>query len=404
MNAHGFLFLQSKIPYFNSLLLILLGFFLPLSISISTLIIAVIVLFWLIDGRFLEKYKVITSHSLSYAFLAFFSVHLLGLLWTEDLQWGLHIVSKEWRLLLFPIFLTIVYQEHIKHYITSFLIALSFSEICSYLIWFKIIPPINNATIENPTPFVSHLSYNPLLAFSIYLLLHFLIFENKNSLIFKAISVFFIVTMSINMFITGGRAGQIVFFMMIVLIAIQYFKKNIIKILLIVFIALPSVFYVAYSSSDIFHERVTLAINEAKAFKETPNTSVGLRLTFLLNSIEIIKNHPLLGVGTGDFPTEYKKINEIKTPNAYLPKQPHNMYILVLVQTGLLGFLSLLSIFYTQIKLSFQKNELKNIRIALPILFLVIMLSDSYLLGHYTTLFFVYFSSFLYKDFQNETL
>ena len=118
MSAHGFLFLQSKIPYFNSLLLILLGFFLPLSISISTLIIAVIVLFWLIDGRFLEKYKVITSHSLSYAFLAFFSVHLLGLLWTEDLQWGLHIVSKEWRLLLFPIFLTIVYQEHIKYYIT----------------------------------------------------------------------------------------------------------------------------------------------------------------------------------------------------------------------------------------------------------------------------------------------
>lgn len=403
MSTHGFLLLQSKIPSFNSLLLILLGFFLPLSISISTLIIAIIVSLWLIDGRFLEKYKIITSHSLSYAFLAFFSVHLLGLLWTEDVQWGLHIVNKEWRLLLFPIFLTIVYQEHIKYYITSFLVALSFSEICSYLIWFEIIPPINNATLENPTPFVSHLSYNPLLAFSIYLLLHFLIFENKNSMMFKAICIFFISTMSINMFITGGRAGQIVFFIMILLIALQYFKQNIVKILLTVLIILPSVFYMAYSFSTLFQERVTLAIHEAREFKKNPNTSVGLRLTFLFNSIEIIKKHPFLGVGTGDFPTEYKKINEIKTPNAHLPQQPHNMYILVLVQTGLLGLFGLLSIFYTQIKLSFEKNELHHMRIALPVLFLVIMLSDSYLLGHYTTLFFVYFSSFLYKDFRSET-
>jgi O-antigen ligase len=43
---------------------------------------------------------------------------------------------------------------------------------------------------------------------------------------------------------------------------------------------------------------------------------------------------------------------------------------------------------------------MKDLGIALPLMFLVIMWSDSYILGHFTTLIFVFFSSFLYKDFE----
>jgi O-antigen ligase len=55
-----------------------------------------------------------------------------------------------------------------------------------------------------------------------------------------------------------------------------------------------------------------------------------------------------------------------------------------------------------QFKVAFTKKAYKEIAIALPTLFLVMMFSDSYLLGHYTTLLFVYFSAFLYKNFDNE--
>ena len=44
----------------------------------------------------------------------------------------------------------------------------------------------------------------------------------------------------------------------------------------------------------------------------------------------------------------------------------------------------------------------KDLGITLPLVFLVIMWSDSYLLGHFTTLLFVFFSSFLYKDFEKS--
>jgi len=81
---------------------------------------------------------------------------------------------------------------------------------------------------------------------------------------------------------------------------------------------------------------------------------------------------------------------------------PHNMFILILVELGVIGLISMLSIFYYQIKLSFNSSNrfIRDVGITLPLLFLVIMWSDSYLLGHYTTLMFVFFSSFLYKDFE----
>ena len=98
----------------------------------------------------------------------------------------------------------------------------------------------------------------------------------------------------------------------------------------------------------------------------------------------------------GDFPIEYKKINMVNTPSLVNATNPHNMYILVLVQLGLLGLVSLMSIFYYQMKFSFYASNrlIRDVGFTLPALFLVIMWSDSYLLGHYTTLMFVFFSSF----------
>ena len=132
------------------------------------------------------------------------------------------------------------------------------------------------------------------------------------------------------------------------------------------------------------------------------NNSIGLRLNFAKNAFEVFTQNPLLGVGTGDFPNEYNKINQINSPGMPKTTNPHNMYILIAMQFGLVGIVSMMSIFYYQIKLSFNaKDRLsRDLGIALPLMFLVIMWSDSYILGHFTTLVFVFFSAFLYKDFE----
>ena len=171
-----------------------------------------------------------------------------------------------------------------------------------------------------------------------------------------------------------------------------------------ILIVIPGIFLTAVNTSELFNKRVDSAINEITDYSIGSDSSVGQRLNFAINSWQVIKENPIVGVGTGDFPKEYKKINQINTPGRASTTNPHNMYILVLMQLGLLGLMSMLSIFYYQFKLSL-KSPIKVIRdtgIMLPVLFLVMMLSDSYLLGHYTTLMFVFFSSFLYKNFEDS--
>ena len=389
-------------------LLIALAFVFPLTVAGGNLVISIIVLIWLLSGNYKAKFNQIINNKLAVLSILFFSLHVLGLIWTDDIKWGLTIVKKMSDFLfLLPILLTITKKEYIKYYISAFILAMTLTEILSYLVWFEIINPLHKATVGNPTPTMSHISYNPYLTFGIYLITHELLCNKSLSTISKYFYAFFALTMSINMFITGGRAGQVMFFAMITILIFQYYNPKRIKAAVLTMIIVPSIFMSAYNLSPQFNNRVNAAIDNISSYgdnKGSRDTSVGQRITYTLNSLKIIQNNPLFGVGTGDFPNEYKKVHIDNTPDVGLTVNPHNMYILTTVQLGLLGLASMLLIFYHQLKfaLSSKIGIVKDLGVVLPMLFLVIMWSDSYLLGHYTTILFVFFSSFLYKDFEKN--
>jgi O-antigen ligase len=386
-------------------LLIFLAFLIPLTVAGANTVIVFICLLWLLTGNYNTKFKQIISNKLIIVSILFYLFHIIGMLWTEDINWGLHMLHKMWYFIgLFPILFTIVKKDKIKYYISAFLLAISFTEVCSYLVWFEIIEPFKNASVENPTPFMSHISYNPILAFAIYIVLHEIFFNKKMTNLFFFFYSFFAISMTVNMFITGGRAGQVVFFIILLILSFQIFDKERFKALLLISIVVPSIFLASYQFSDLFKERVDLAVMETLSLSDESNNSIGLRVNFNKNSFEMIKNNLLLGVGTGDFPKEYEKINKVNTPSLPNSTNPHNMFTLVLSQLGVIGLFSLLSIFYYQIKLSYISSNkfIRDAGFTLPIMFLIMMLSDSYLLGHYTTLMFVFFSSFLYKNFEDS--
>jgi O-antigen ligase len=384
-------------------LLIVLAFLMPLTVFGGNLIIFFIVILWLISGNYKDKFYSIAKSKVLLASIMFFCLHVVGLLWTNDLEWGVHIVHKMWYFfLLFPILYTIVIKENIPKYIASFLLAVFLTEALSYLVWFELIEPFKNASVFNPTPFMSHITYNVILAFAIYLVLHRLVIQKNIGKLQSFFYGFFAFMMIFNMFITGGRAGQVGFFVILGVLIFQYFSFSKIKAFFITLFVIPAIFLSAYQISPMFSARVDSGLSDFTNYSNHQWSSVGYRMTFAIYSWEIIKDNPLLGVGTGDFPQEYKKINMAKTPEMNNANNPHNMYILILVQLGLLGLISFFSIFYFQFKAAFQSKNilLKDTGIALPIMFLVIMFSDSYLLGHFTTLIFIFFSSFLYKDFD----
>ena len=381
----------------------------PLTVFGANLIIVIICFLWLFSGNYKSKFYRILESKLLIASILFFCLHVLGLAWTDDLDWGIHIVHKMWYfLLLLPVLSSCMRKDNIPLYISAFLLAIFFTEVISYLVWFELIPEFKHAQVKNPTPFMSHVSYNPILALAIYVVLHQILFNKNLGKVAFFVNVFFALTMTLNMFITGGRAGQVMFFSMIVIIVFQFFSTERIKSLFVILILVPVIFGSAYKLSPLFNERVNIAIEEVVNYNQNAEFpgSVGKRLTLAINSIDIVKENPIFGVGTGDFPSEYQKMNIANNSTTELnnASQPHNMYLLISVQLGLLGLMSMMSIFYYQIRLSFnaQNKFLRDTGITLPCLFLVIMLSDSYLLGHFTTLVFIFFSAFLYKNFEKN--
>jgi O-antigen ligase len=389
-------------------LLISLGFLMPITIFGANMIIAVIVFLWIVSGDYRSKINTILDSKLMILSVIFFFIHLIGLLWTEDLIWGLEITRKMWYfLLLFPILFTIVNKSYTKYYVYAFLIAIALTEILSYLVWYEVIGEFKNASVRNPTPFMSHISYNPIITLAIYIVSHEVLFNKSLGKLTKYFFIFFVIAMIFNMFITGGRAGQVMFFAMIGILIFQFYRGQKLKAILIISVLIPGIFLAAYNSSTIFNKRVNEGFNEIVSYNKSEISavnvsSIGERVLFALNCWEIIKKNPILGVGTGDLPNEYKKVNQKNTPSAPNVTNPHNMYTLILVQLGFLGLASMLSVIFYQIRLSFlEKNQFyRNMGITLPLLFLLIMFSDSYLLGHYTTLLYIYFSSFIYKGFD----
>ena len=398
---------SNSIDNINSYLLMLTAFFLPLTVFGGNLFAVLIFLLWLVKADFKTDFYRLKDNKLVIAVLLYLLVHVVALLWTADIESGLWTLKKQLKFLFIPIFMLFVKREHVKYYILAFLASMSLSEIWSYGIFFQLLPLYGGATLIDPIPLMSHITYNPFLAIAIYLLSYYVLFDHSINRSKKVIYSFFIITMSINMFITGGRAGQVMYFAMLVVLIFQYFPKNAFKASsasLFVLVITSSTFYL---NSKIFSDRVDLAVTELSDYKNHTHSSTGMRISSAINSWSIIKEHPVIGVGTGDYKNEFIKAsikNNLKLEDKLVIHNPHNMYVLILVQFGLLGLAAILYLFYAQIKIAINSNEefVKKIGIALPLLYLLIMLSDSYLMVHMTGLLFIFISSFVYKDYEAD--
>lgn len=399
--------IRNSIDNINSYLLILVAFFLPLTVFGGNLFAVLIFLLWIIKADFKSDFHRLKNNKLIIAVFLYLLLYVIALLWTADMESGLYTLRKQLKFLFIPIFMLFVKREHVKYYILAFLASMSLSEIWSYGIFFELLPLYGGATLVDPIPLMSHITYNPFLAIAIYFLSYYVLFDHSISKLKKFTYGFFIITMSINMFITGGRAGQVMYFAMLVVLIFQYFPKNAFKASLISLLVLVITSSTFYLNSKIFSDRVDSAVTELSDYKNHTHSSTGLRISSAINSWSIIKENPVIGVGTGDYKNEFIKAsikNNLKLENTLVIHNPHNMYVLILVQFGFVGLLTMLYMFYAQIKIARHSNEkfVRKIGVALPLLYLLIMLSDSYLMAHMTGLLFIFISSFVYKDYEAD--
>lgn len=393
-----------NIPLLNSYFLAAIFFLIPVKVGPAYILSFLILLLSLIVGDLNAKRQQLKCNPLTWIFGLYFIIPVISLLWSEDLLWGIKMAKRSLFFLFFPLYALAARKEHAKLYALSFVTSISITVLLSYYNWFQLhyFPNFpegirSSREVWQIAPFLNSIMYNPILAFGSYVLGHIILFENLPKR-WKLAGSFVLITFAINMFISGGRSGQVGFLLMAGVLVVQHFSRRPVVASLTSLVIIGGIVVVAYHGSPLFRERFDRAVYEVKNHEDVVNSSVGLRINYATNAFRMFVSSPILGVGVGDYPKEYSRINAIYSPDWGTDFNPHNQYLFALATTGLLGGVILLCVLFYPLYYSRQiHDEWSKIRIALPFLFAVICFGESYLWRSNTGLMFVVFSALLYS-------
>ena len=125
--------------------------------------------------------------------------------------------------------------------------------------------------------------------------------------------------------------------------------------LLLVMIAIG----VTYNTSSNFSTRVDEAIQEVETYQaDASRTSLGMRFDWWRNSLQLIAEKPFLGHGVGSFRTVQGKL--IEGSETQSTDNPHNEYLFLGVQGGLVAMALFVALLLSQLFLSLRLPSVKR--------------------------------------------
>ena len=383
-------------------LFILLGVFIPTSIAITNLIIGFLALCWILERNFITKFNVIKSSKWMLAIFALIGLYLLGMFWGDQ-----HL-NADWQfqrlalLLIFPILMTMnLNQETIKRAVFAFLGTAFISALAAVAINNNIILPLSEyLSFIDPSwrnsAFITYNYHNVILALATTLSLYVLI-EKKSK--YTYLLLLFIAVYSISIFTERGRAGQVIFNLSLVFYIIYYNRRNLLRLFTLL-VLLFSFQFVIYSSTNVYKDRFDAVSNiiQNNGVRRVGNIQ-DIRYIFVRESLNRIVEKPILGYGTGSFGTIfYEEVNSGHIFDRHTT--PHNQYLYVWFELGIVGLVLLLLIFYHQLKEMLRKKDGIH-RLLLPLSFMFLMLVDSYLFIFILTICYMFLYT-IYSRYQEQ--
>ncbi len=151
-----------------------------------------------------------------------------------------------------------------------------------------------------------------------------------------------------------------------------------------------------YHTSDHVKHRLQLMVSEVGHYyqhdgkKGSADTSMGLRLYQIKHSVNLLKQSPLVGHGTGS----YRYVD-----NGVVTDEPQNTFAYMAAEHGLLGLAALLLLLFIQFRSSriFEQKSLERMLILmLLVTFLIGSMSQSLLVSQNSRYFWLLFSGLLF--------
>ena len=298
---------------------------------------------WFFSGRFFKQKDMWLKQKWTMPVFFFMLLPWLGLLWTNDIKSGIDFANKSYYWILsFIIASAAITYGNKRLFFDSFLVGLFLFCIASILQFVNIISiPKWIPIIDSP----KSITHSLLLVFGMLVLSYY--FKATESNRKKILLVFLMALFFFTLSVGHGRSGYLAFILLSPIIAYNMLGKRFYLMLALIALSLLFLF-----SSPAVQSRIDLAVSDIKAYQAgNPNTSIGLRLNMWQGAVRIFLENPIIGVGTGGYAKEMIKHDHPNLmPDFRMPSQPHNSFLFMAANYGILGIISIVWLFAAYFK------------------------------------------------------
>jgi O-antigen ligase len=407
---------KETITIFGYYLLLAFVFCLPLNKKILPYIISAIILNWLIGWRFHDNLKTCFKNKYLLLFIAFFLLHIIGILYSQNIYYALDDVLLKLSLFIFPfaLFDSLSYSyDRIKTILTAFVIGCFIACIICLIHSLMVYSQKHDLMIffYGELSIFHHPGY-----FSMYLnfvlaLLIFVTFlkQNNHSKRYVFFSSTLIIFFILFIILLNSKTGILSSLLIILIALIYYFSNKRTGILVVTMLSILLFFFIAYQFlnkpvNPRFNKPMEMIQNRDALIEKKTTESTSVRILIWQAAIEIIKENYRYGVGTGDTKDMLlKKYKEKGMTGAYNEKlNAHNQFLQTFIALGLPGIILLLSSIIFPSILAFRKKNF--IYLTFLIIIFINFLTESMLETIAGVMFYASFNSLLIVNVYRKEL
>lgn len=394
---------------------IALGIAIPLSTALDNILLLAILAVLIGDGR--AVWHTLTHNAVARACALLFGALVIGSTYgVASIDMRVSMLGKYIDLAFVPLLMVAARDPETRHRaLSAFLAVMLITAVLSWLVGLRMLPVAEwmwrGCMPENPAIFRSSITQNILMVFAVYLwgLRACLSSVPKDKWLYSGLAIF---AGSNVLFMVQGKTGYLILLALVLyfvgqLIARRKHKQGAANSwrkelgwLALASMSASILIMTIYQVSPRLQQRINEMATDYQMWQPNAHmeTSTGQRLGFYYNTVEMIKQHPLSGVGTGGFESAYAK--QVQGKNVLPTSNPHNEYLLIMVQLGVAGLGLLLYLFYTQwhyaVQLPgvFEQDAARGLILTIAIT----ALFNSPLLDHTEGRFFAFMSAMLFAN------
>jgi len=325
---------------YESFIAVLLMVSIYFSTTLAIIVSALLGFLWLLSTQFMELPGTLKRNPVAACSLLLLLWFIFGSCYTSATNSDAFSMIMKYRELLFiPVLISFLTTERYRSWVwKAFFIASVLALLVSYLMYAGIL----DVTEMGGPSFKGRITHSIFISFFAFFCAHKAYDYQRYT---KLYLILFALCLHNLFFVIEGRTGQVIVIALILLFAMQRFGNKERLLTVIAVVLLVTLFLNFSDKANRISEGVANTQAYLKPIPEQTESSMGQRFTFWKYSLKLIAEKPLFGHGTGSYSKEYHRLVQ---DERFASKNPHNEFLMIGVQLGLLGVLIYLGFLASQ--------------------------------------------------------